>query len=193
MNMPTIHYITLSDAEKAGIPLTLMEQRYAREIVEETGIPPTRDQILEYIQKKLPGECLSENVSHEKKGSVCSSLLSKNPIFVKNGNKQELHDAWELIGPDVEKRSGYVWIEWGISGLKEFVLESDVVRGELPSRTRRKTDRYADGNEEENKQSVPKKPKLSYPPAVNSLSFPIKDSDDTRYNDAEGSSPARGD
>ncbi|KAL3788305.1 hypothetical protein HJC23_002879 [Cyclotella cryptica] len=190
--MPTIHYVQLSEIEKAGIEMTPMENRYAREIIQETGIPPTRDQIHDYIEKSQLDEWVPTNVPREMKcSSSAPSIFLKKPIFVKNGNKQELHDAWELIGPDVEKRRGYVWIEWGISGLKEFVLESDVVRGGLPSRTRKKTDRYMDRKEEDKKQPARKKTKLSPPPAANSHFVPIKDSGDTSVNDVAGSNAGK--
>jgi hypothetical protein len=78
---------------------------------------------------------------HQSKHHQHHNGLYRNPIHVHCGYKRELYPAYELLGPTIPEIPNKAYIEWG-NGIKEYVDEVDVVRGELPVRSRKKTDRY---------------------------------------------------
>lgn len=160
--MPTAHNISWAAHEKAGINIT----QYKRDVYDMTGVHPTRDQIRQFIlshtesffgpnvgntNKEQPAQdyATKEELSGIQESKPSSypthphtTGIIRNPIHVQSGYKRELYPAYELVSPAIGTKPGRVFVEWGASGRKEWVDELDVVRGELPSRRRTKTNRY---------------------------------------------------
>lgn len=160
-NMPTRHLISWADHEAAGINIT----QYKQDFLQRTGIPPTHAQIREFIQSHtrpfFGGNSLKADIpqkpqkeeyrpSQKPHHSTSGSHIFKNPINVYCGYKRELYPAYELLGPNLPEAPNKVYIEWG-NGKKELVDEAAVVRGELPMRSRKRTDRYEPVVEKEEK------------------------------------------
>ena len=163
--MPTTHRISWADHEKAGINIS----QYKEDVFQMTGIHPTHDQIRQFIHSHTKSfftaayYTKNEESDHDGHHTVSkprssshtiSSSALKNPIHVHSGFKRELYPAFELIGPSIPEKSGQVYIEWGASGLKEWVNEYDVLREELPSRRRKKTRRYEPPEVEEGEKTT---------------------------------------
>jgi hypothetical protein len=182
--MPTTHKISWATHEAAGININ----QYKKDVFDKTGVQPTHEQVQQFIlshytdffdeekKEKKTNKKNNEQNDHSKprSNSSDSGHVYKNPIRVRCGYKRMEHEAFELIGPGIHTKEGQVYVEWAISGLKEYVPEVDVVRGELPSRSRTKTNRYEPPDEDDSNRKPRAKKKLPLPTSDTHF-LPIKD------------------
>eukprot|EP00956_Cyclotella_meneghiniana_P023522 scaffold45950_cov87-Cyclotella_meneghiniana.AAC.3 len=186
--MPTTHKIPWSIHEAAGVNI----RQFQTDALDKTGVAPTHEQVQQFIsshykdffdRKSRSDSENSNNNNHNRPNN--NNNISKNPIYVKCGHKHELHPALELLGPSIQEREGQVYVQWGTSGLKEYVKKCDVVR-ELQSRSRTKTNRYEPPDEEGDGNKKPRaKRKSPIHKEDNAHFLPIKD---TGLGSVDGSS-----
>ena len=200
--MPTTHKISWATHQEAGINII----QYQKDVCDKTGIPPTNDQIQQFIMSHYqdyfekqrqqeegqsePQLQVQQNQSKSSEGIVKRnpSSLIRNPIHVRCGYKRELHPAFELIGSNNDQIiKGKCHIEWGCNGKKAYVDEVDVVRGELPSRSRTRTDRYEPSEENDDKKPRSKKKldkeKTHFKP-IHNANVPLDDHGNKIFDDS---------
>lgn len=143
-HMPTTHKIPWRIHESAGVNI----RQYQTDVLDKTGVAPTHEQVQQFISSHYNDFFNRKSRSDsENSNSRPNHSIQKIPINVRCGYKRELHPAYELLGQSIKEREGHAYVEWGTSGLKEYVPKFDIVR-ELPSRSRTKTNRYEPPDED---------------------------------------------